>query len=169
MEHILRYLLRYLSKIPPGPVVGVIALVARVLMSGSPTASHRIPELEGLQVNPAIAAAAKDGFETKVVWERSGGVAGTVVRQTPEELTIRDKLSTITLHVTRGAAQVKVPDVRGVDVDEARRRLDRGNVTPGAVSYRDDDKVRSDDVITTVPPPGRLVDVGTKVDIIAAA
>jgi serine/threonine-protein kinase len=64
---------------------------------------------------------------------------------------------------------VKVPDVRGVPVDEARRQLDRGNVRPGAVTYREHDEIQRDRVITTVPPPGRLVDVNTTVDIIAAS
>lgn len=161
--------MRALTKIPPGPVVGVVAILALFMMSSSPDAAHRIPELEGLQVNPAIAKAADEGFFTKVVFSRRGGVAGTVVRQSPAELTIHDKKSTITLLVTEGAPQVKVPDVRGVEVVEARRRLDRGNVTPGAVTYRKDDEVRSNLVITTVPEPNTLVDVGTKVDIIAAA
>jgi eukaryotic-like serine/threonine-protein kinase len=161
--------LRYLTKIPPGPVVGVIVIVALWMMSGATGAAAQIPELEGLQVNPAIAQAAEDGFFTKVVFARSGGVAGTVVRQSPDELTIHDKGTTITLRVTKGAPQVKVPDVRGVEVEEARRRLDRGNVTVGSVTYRNDDEVQANKVITTVPAPNTLVDVNTKVDIIASA
>jgi beta-lactam-binding protein with PASTA domain len=161
-------ILRFLTKIPAGPVVGVVAVAALFLMSGAPTASHRVPELEGMQVNPAISRAAKEGYFTKVVFERAGGIAGTVIRQSPDELTIRDKGTTIVLHVTEGAAQVKVPDVRGVEVDEARRRLDRGNVTPGAVTYREDAKAKANRVITTDPRPGELVDVGTTVDIVAA-
>lgn len=163
------WILRYLTKIPAGPVVGVIAVVSLVLMSGDPAAAHRVPSLEGLQVNPAIAKAAQEGFFTEVVFERRGGIAGTVVRQSPDELTIHPKRTTIVLHVTQGAAQVRVPDVRDVQVDEARRRLDRGNVTPGTVTYREDAAVRSDHVITTRPPPNHLVDVGTTVEIIAAS
>ena len=61
----------YLTKIPPGPVVGVVAIVALWFMSSAPDAAHRIPELEGMQVNPAIAEAAREGFFTKVVFERA--------------------------------------------------------------------------------------------------
>lgn len=162
-------ILRSLAKIPPGPAIGIVAVAALWLMSGAPDAAHRVPELEGLQVNPAIAKAAEAGFHTKVVFERRGGIAGTVFGQSPDELTVSEKGTTIVLRVTKGAPQVKVPDVRGVDVDEARRRLDRSHVTPGAVTYRRDEKLRRDVVITTVPGAGTLVDVGTKVDIVAAA
>ncbi len=165
MERILRALL----KVPPGPVIGVIAIAALVMMSDATNASRRVPELEGLQVNPAIEKAAEEGFAAKHVFVEDGGIAGSVVRQSPEEMTIRDKGTTITLYVTRGAPQVKVPDVRGVDVNEARRRLDRGNVSPGTVTYRRDPKVATDMVITTVPAPNTLVDAGTKVEIIAGA
>lgn len=161
--------LRYLTKIPPGAVVAVIAVAALWQMSNSPTAARRVPELEGLPVNSAIAKAAKAGYFTKVVFERSGGIAGTVVRQSPDELTVHEKRSTIVLRVTRGVPQVKVPDVRGIDVEEARRRLDRSHLVPGAVTYKKDQRRAPDQVIATSPGPGKLVDVGTTVDILAAA
>ena len=104
-----------------------------------------------------------------MVFRRGGGIAGTVVRQDPPAGVLVNKRSRITLVVTKGAAQVRVPDVRGIQVDEARRRLDRGNVVPGDVTYKKDKTRVSNRVITTVPAPGKLVDAYTKVEIIAAA
>ena len=153
---------------PPGAVVAAVAIAGLVFMSSAPDASARIPSFRGMQVNPAIAKAAKAGYFAKVRFVRGGGIPGTVIGQSPAFLEIRDKGSEITLNVTKGKAQVRVPDVRGVHVDEARRRLDRGNVRPGAVIYRDDAKTQRDRVITTVPAPGKLVDVNTTVDLIAA-
>lgn len=138
-------------------------------MSGLPDASNRVPVVTGMQVNPAIAKASYAGYFTDVVFRRGGGIAGTVVRQDPPAGVLVNKQSRITLVVTRGAAQVRVPDVRGIQVDEARRRLDRGNVVPGDVTYKKDAKRVSNHVITTVPAPGKLVDAYTKVEIIAAA
>ncbi len=158
-----------LARVPPGPIVGAIAVAGLWLMSSAPTAESRVPDVEGLEVNAAIARAAKAGYFTKVSWQRAGGIAGTVVDQSPEGRLMRDRGSRIVLVVTRGAAQVRVPDVRGVDVEEARRRLDRGHLVPGAVTYRNEKSYRSNRVITTVPRPGKLVDVGETVDLVAAA
>lgn len=168
MDRILRPLGRALAKVPPGPVIGVVAIVAIWLMSASPTASTRVPDLEGLQVNPAISQAAAAGFFAEVVFRDGGGVPGTVIRQTPAEHTIHDKRTAIVLEVTEGAAQITVPDVRGMRVEEARRELDRYNLEPGTVVYRDGGEVGSNRVITTTPRPGASVDVGANVDIVAA-
>lgn len=148
--------------------MAVIAVAGIWLMSGTPTASARIPSLAGMQINPAIAKAAKAGYFTKVEFRRGGGIAGTVVGQDPVPGVVRDKHSTIVLRVTRGAAQVRVPDVRHLPVDEARRRIDRGNLKPGTVTFRNEPKLEPDRVISTVPKAGTLVDVNTRVDIVAA-
>src|SRR5688500_7478957 len=116
MERILRLLARF----PPGPLVAVVALIGLWQMSSAPTAADRVPDIEGLEVNAAIARTANAGYFTKVSWQRAGGVAGTVVDQRPEPNEVRDRGSRVILYVTRGAAQVKVPNVRGVEVDEAR-------------------------------------------------
>jgi serine/threonine-protein kinase len=162
-------LLHHLARIPVGPVVAVIAVVGIWLMSSAPDASHRVPDLVGLEVNGAIARGTTEGYFVVHRFEKGPGVAGTVVDQEPDAGILVDKRSKIRIVVTRGVAQVKVPDVRGIQVDEARRRLDRGNVRPGDVTYRKHERVTSNRVITTVPAPGKLVDAYAKVDIIAAA
>jgi eukaryotic-like serine/threonine-protein kinase len=161
--------LKLLARTPVGPVVAVVTVAGLWLLSGTPAAAHRVPDLEGLQVNPAIARAAEEGYFTKVVFRRVGGIAGTVINQSPEARVVRNKGTRILLEVTKGAAQVKVPDVRGVVVEEARRQLDRGHVTPGAVTYTEHAGTASNHVIKTDPPAGKLVDVETTVDIVAAA
>lgn len=137
-------------------------------MSGTPAAAVRVPQLEGMDVNTAIAHAAEDGFFTKVVFRKGGGVAGTVTRQRPEAEMIRNKRSTIVLEATRGVAQIRVPDVRLTPVDDARRRISDAHLRPGAVRYQKGGQVRSNSVIETVPSHGTLVDVDSTVDIVAA-
>lgn len=161
--------LHLLARIPAGPIVGAIAILGLLMMQGTPSAAQRVPELEGMEVNDAVAAAASDGFFTKVVFTKGGGVAGTVIRQSPQALAIGPKRSTIVLEVTKGVAQLRVPDVRRLPVDEARRRISDGHLTPGAVTYRDDPDIESNHVITSDPEPNRLVDIGTTIDIIASA
>jgi eukaryotic-like serine/threonine-protein kinase len=169
VEALLRRIVHVLANAPAGPLVAAVAVAGIWLMSGVPDASNRVPMVTGIQVNTAIAKASDAGYFADVVFRRGGGIAGTVIGQEPPAGALMNKQSRMTLVVTRGTAQVRVPDVRGIQVDEARRRLDRGNVIPGDVVYRRDAKRVSNHVITTVPAPGKLVDAYTKVEIIAAA
>jgi beta-lactam-binding protein with PASTA domain len=161
--------LHLLARIPAGPIVAVISVLGLLMMQGTPVAAQRVPELEGLDVNRAVAIAAKDGFFTKVVFKPGGGVAGTVTRQSPEAEVISTKRATIVLRVTKGVAQLRVPDVRRLPVDEARRRISDGHLTAGAVTYTDDPDIESNHVITSDPKPNALVDIGTTVDLVAAS
>lgn len=158
-----------LARTPVGPIVAAIAIFGLLLMQGTPSAAQRVPDLEGLDVNRAVADAAHHGFFTKVVFKPGGGVAGTVTRQSPAADMISTKRSTIVLHVTKGVAQLRVPDVRRLPVDEARRRIADGHLAPGAVTYTDDAEIEANHVITSDPEPNTLVDIGTTVDIIASA
>jgi beta-lactam-binding protein with PASTA domain len=137
------------------------------MMQGAPSAAQRVPELEGLDVNRAVATAAHDGFFTKVEFKPGGGVAGTVISQSPDAPVISTKRSTIVLEVTKGVAQLRVPDVRRLPVDEARRRITDGHLAPGAVTYTEHEDIEPNHVITSDPEPNALVDIGTTVDIVA--
>ncbi len=161
--------LHLLARIPAGPIVAIIAVLGLLMMQGTPSAAQRVPALEGLDVNRAVADAAKDGFFTKVVFKPGGGVAGTVTRQNPEAEIISTKRATIVLHVTKGVAQLRVPDVRRLPVDEARRRISDSHLTAGAVIYTDDAAIEPNHVITSEPRPNELVDIGTTIDLIAAS
>jgi beta-lactam-binding protein with PASTA domain len=161
--------LRLLAKIPPGPIVAIVAVLGLLMMQGAPSASQRVPELEGLEVNRAVAIAARNGFFTKVVFKPGGGVAGTVIRQSPDAPVISTKRAEIVLEVTKGVAQLRVPDVRRLPVDEARRRIADGHLAPGAVIYEDHPDIEPNHVVTSDPEPNALVDIGTTVDIVAVA
>jgi serine/threonine-protein kinase len=159
--------LHLLARIPAGPIVAIVAVLGLLMMQGTPSAAQRVPELEGLDVNRAVAIAAHDGFFTKVVFRPGGGVAGTVITQSPDAPLISTKRSTIVLEVTKGVAQLRVPDVRRLPVDEARRRISDGHLAPGAVTYKEDPDIEPNHVITSDPKPNTLVDIGTTVDIVA--
>jgi eukaryotic-like serine/threonine-protein kinase len=161
--------LKLLAKFPPGLLVAAAAVAGLWVWSGSPTAAHRIPELEGLDVNEAAALAAHEGFETAVEFQEGGGRAGTVVGQDPAPHQVRNKGATVTLLVTQGAHQVQVPDVTSMPADEARAELLNNHLRTGDVVYRDDPTREANRVITTEPPPGTTVDVDTEVTIIVAS
>jgi beta-lactam-binding protein with PASTA domain len=161
--------LAYLRKIPVGAVIAVLSIAGLWAMSDAPTAPARVPNLVGHPAPSAQKIASADGFGTRVVFVSRGGVAGTVVGQGPEPRAIADRGTQIELAVTKGAQQIKVPDLRNMPADDARYVLRRGRLQPGDVTYERRPGKEPDRVITTRPAPGAVVDVGSTIDLIVAS
>jgi serine/threonine-protein kinase len=159
---------RWLRRVPAGPVVAVVSIVAVWFMSTRPTALAPVPDLEGASVIVAQTEAAAAGYTTRVTLKSGPGRAGTVLAQQPAPRTLLARGAAIVLFVTRGARQVGVPDVRGLPVAEARRVLREAGLTLGDVTYRPAPGREANRVITTDPPPGATVDAGTAVAVFAA-
>jgi serine/threonine-protein kinase len=83
--------------------------------------------------------------------------AGTVVRPT----------RTVTLVVSKGEAPVKVPDVRGEHIDDARAELEAAGLTVEVKSKASGD-VEADHVISQDPEPGTGVGEGHTVTLIVS-
>lgn len=162
-------ILWYLKCVPVGGVIAVVSIFLLWFLSGSPAASAFVPKIEGRSIQDANATAAKHSFALRFIVRPGGGRAGTVVRQDPQPGTPLAKNIPITAVVTKGVAQVRLPDIKGKAVDDVRHALQAAHVTPGVVTYKRDAKVAPDRVITTKPPPGTYVDVGSSVEIIASA
>lgn len=138
-------------------------------MSTSAGALAKVPDLAGLPLQDAQAVAAASGYPTRVVLRPGPEVAGTVLSQEPAAGEFLAQGAAVELHVTRGARQIGVPDVRGMPVDEARRLLAEAELTPGDVTYVPAPDKEPNRVISTAPGPGDLVDAGTAVSLEAAA
>lgn len=158
----------WLGRVPAGPVVAVVAVLALWAMGTVPSAVGRVPHLVGLKADIATALAAEDGFRAETVFRNVGGVPGTVVGQHPSAGEFRARGSAVTVEVSRGARQVKVPDVKGMPVDEARRVLEEQRLRIGEAIYRVFPDREPGRVVETDPPAGRQVDEGTTVDLTAA-
>ncbi|MGP4113102.1 Stk1 family PASTA domain-containing Ser/Thr kinase [Streptomyces sp. 4N509B] len=80
-----------------------------------------VPGVVGLPEGTAAQRLRDAGFEVEVAPERvhSQEEAGTVARQTPAGGTTAGAGDTVTLTVSRGPEMIVVPDVRGLDEDEA--------------------------------------------------
>jgi eukaryotic-like serine/threonine-protein kinase len=161
--------LAYLRKVPVGAAIAVIAVAGLWSMSRSATAPARVPDLVGRRVELANAIAKRDGYTTRVVLVPRGGVVGTVLSQDPVARSITARGTTIVLRVTKGAQQVRVPDLRDMPADDARFVLRRGHLKPGDVTYQRQPGKEPDRVITTQPGPGSVVDVGTTIDLVVAS
>jgi len=162
-------ILYYLRRVPVGGVLAFLAVGSLWFLSASPNATAFVPAITGLPIQQANAVAAKDSFALRILVRAGGGRAGTVVRQEPKPGIALSKDEPITVVVTKGVTQVRLPIVRGKAVEDVRGALQAAGVKPGIVAFRRDATVAPDHVITTKPGPGSYVDVGATIEIIASS
>lgn len=162
-------ILFYLRRVPIGGVVAFLGVGLLWFLSAAPGATAFVPKVTGVPVQQANDIAAKHSFALRIVVRAGGGRAGTVVRQDPEPGKTLSKDEPITVVVTKGVPQVRLPVVKGKAVEDVRGALQAAGVKPGTVTFRRDTSVEPDHVITTNPPPGSFVDVGATIEIIASS
>lgn len=90
---------------------------------------------------------------------------GKVITTNPNEGTALRNGDTVTLVVSSGPEPVKIPEVNGKTLEEAKKALEDAGLTTG-VSYENSDTVEVEKVIGTAPKEGSEVADGTKVTII---
>jgi serine/threonine-protein kinase len=121
-----------------------------------------VPNVTGQRQDRATKALEELGFKVDVQQVFSDTVdVGVVVEQTPSSGTA-DKGSTVTLKVSKGPDIVEVPDVRGMNHEEAKRVLERAGFQVKEVVYLPGGP---GDVLTTDPKPGKKVKRGTTVTV----
>ena len=126
-----------------------------------------VPNVVGDDVDDARSELERAGLEVDVTREENADVEpGTVLRQDPVAGTEVDKGSTATLVVAEEPEQVSVPNVVGLDEDEATQRLESAGLE---VDVTDEPAERpSEDGVVIDQSPGadREVDRGTRVSIV---
>ena len=100
--------------------------------------------------------------------ERTDLEPGIILSQDPPEGTPLAEGATITVTVSRGAANVPVPDLRGKPENEALQLIVGGTLTVGARSTTFDPSVPKGSVVSQSPGPGINVAPGTPVDYVVS-
>jgi beta-lactam-binding protein with PASTA domain/serine/threonine protein kinase len=95
---------------------------------------------------------------------KRGRVIGTDPR-TGARIRVNDSVS---LTVSRGPAQVELPDLKGYRLDKARTRLENEGLEPGMVTREFDDQVLKGFVIRTQPEAGTTLRAGTAVALVVS-
>ncbi|MGW5353225.1 Stk1 family PASTA domain-containing Ser/Thr kinase [Streptomyces sp. NPDC004031] len=104
------------------------------------------------------------GLDTQVRKDYSLTVPrGSVISTDPEPGKRIRSNGTVTLTVSEGPRQVKVPDVSGRTLADAQRQLKDAGLVPGTVAKSFNDSVPQGSVIVTDPPAGREMAPGTPV------
>ena len=126
----------------------------------------QVPALEGLEQGEAESTLEKEGLSSSVIYATSDTVKeGVVIRQNPKGGTEVDRGFTVTITVSKGVGQVKVPSLSGVSRENAEKLLNDVGLKLGSVSSDYSGSVGVGDVIEQDIPSGSLVEKGTEVSI----
>ena len=152
----------------PAPLTHVermdLDLVLRVSLG---TARAEVPELEGSSRDEATAALRRAGFAASVRTEESWEIpAGRVILSDVGGGDEATRPGPIGIVVSSGPPRASVPDVRGVDVDDAVARLDGSFDT--SVSEEGSETAPAGSVLRQSPGPGTRAVLGSTVTLTVA-
>lgn len=152
---------------------GYIALVIGVLIAlallgvgawalmGGGTKNVAVPDVVGDRLPKAQSALSDAGFETQVDTQTSDEKKNTVLTQDPLGSTEAPEGSTVTLVVSAGPEQVKVPNVVGLSQQTAIDQVQQAQLLVDTTPVASDQAAGT--VISTDPNGGTLVDAGSVV------
>jgi len=138
------------ASIPSGVVIATNPVAGTAWPEDKPvqvivSAGPPLPNFVGAQVSQAQAAGAAGGFSiNQVTQPNAAQPAGTIVRQSPPPGTAITPNEVVTVYVSQGPPEVNVPDVQGLNVNQAEQELTsagfsvtENQLTPGhkVISY----------------------------------
>ena len=128
-----------------------------------------VPKVEGLSLTKARDRLERDGFEkVKVERERSNAEVDTVLRQDPDAGETAAASDTITLIVSRGPGNVRVPSVRNTSRQLAIRELQKQGLEVTADTEASG-SVRKGFATRTSPSEGTSVERGSRVRLFVSS
>jgi beta-lactam-binding protein with PASTA domain/predicted Ser/Thr protein kinase len=129
----------------------------------------RVPNVIGLSEDDATRQLENRGFEVDVEERPSQKPEDEVFRQDPDRGEEADEGSTVTIFVSTGPEAFEVPDVRGDELGDARRTLNRADLEIGAITRQPSDEVEPNVVIDQFPRPPAEVEQGDAVDLVVSS
>ncbi|WP_073497327.1 Stk1 family PASTA domain-containing Ser/Thr kinase [Actinacidiphila paucisporea] len=126
----------------------------------------RVPGVLALPQTQAQHKLSSAGLDTRVEQDFSLTVPrGSVISTDPEPGRRIRSNGTVTLRVSKGPQEIRVPDVKGHTLADARRQLKAAGLTPGTVRKSFDDSVPQGQVVGTDPASGAERSPGTPVTL----
>ncbi len=153
-------------------LVVLIALIAFLLVQvfrddGKDVKTVAVRSVVGQQVVPATQTLEGQGFKVKIVRESNTRPKGEVFAQDPQEGELKPKGTTVTLSVSSGGIQVRIPKVAGLTSEAAIKRLEDLQFQVNTIAEQSD-TVPVNIVIRTSPPAGKRVDPNSVVTIVVS-
>ena len=129
-----------------------------------------VPSVAGMSRDEAESALERAGFEVRVQREYSGDVErGLAIGTQPEQGSVIERGTEVTLQVSRGPEPVEVPDLVGESEDDARDLIEDAGLSVGEVTEQETTDEEAGTVLEQGPAAGEAVDRGTSVDLVVAA
>lgn len=142
------------------PLLLAAAIGAFLLLRGP--AQVPVPDVVGDTLGEAQPALEEAGFEVEVEEREDEATVNDVLAQDPEAGSEIDEGSTVTLVVSEGPGEVRVPDVVGLSQEQATRRLNRRELDVETEEAPSVD-VPEGSVISTSPPAGTRASIDSTV------
>lgn len=143
----------------------LIGLLAWLVADNLFTETAPVPEVVGMTEDEARATLDEAGFGVTVERRPNRNDVGQVFRQDPEAGEEADEGSDVTIFVSQGPREVEVPDLIGLELDEARELLRDEGLRPGDVTRVPDDEIEEGRVVGQSIAEGVGVDAGTRVHL----
>jgi serine/threonine-protein kinase len=149
---------------PPGVALPRGSVVHLTTSDGPAPVS--VPDVAGFEVPQARQVIEVAGLRIgEVDTVPNAADAGVIVATRPPSGTTRSSGSKVGLLVSKGPADIRVPDVVGLDQEEARRRLETAGLKVGKITTRSA-RGRAGLVLQQRPGPGVLSPKETRIDLV---
>ena len=125
-----------------------------------------MPQVEGMMSAPAVESLQKLGLLVRIDQVASQLSSGTVVSQWPAsgEKVARGRL--VALKVSRGGEKKALPDVRGLEFNEARAKLAEAGFQVGDVLRVADSQKPTGAIVAQSPSAPAMVPLDTRIDLL---
>jgi eukaryotic-like serine/threonine-protein kinase len=127
-----------------------------------------VPNLKEKTVDEARDILEDVGLQADVVRENNRAPVNQVFDQDPNAGETVDEGDTVTLFVSDGRRQVTVPDLTGLNRDDAENVLREEGLRLGDVTREPNDEFEENQVIRQSPSAGADVDAGSRVDLVVS-
>ncbi|GGS90310.1 Stk1 family PASTA domain-containing Ser/Thr kinase [Streptomyces griseoviridis] len=134
-----------------------------VVSTGAPKVD--VPDVSGLSYSDAEAKLKELGFEVEQKTEESTETPDTVLSQTPDAGTSKEKGSTVTLTVAKETSQVTVPDVTGLSPADAKSRLEAQGLVLGTQTTEESTAQEEGEIFEQSLAPGSDANRGSTVNV----
>ena len=126
---------------------------------------HRVPELTGESIEDAIEDGRSAGYEVVAAGGQYSDRVdrGDVIYQIPPPGSYLAAGDTLFVLASLGEQQTRVPELLGLDLEEARAILRQLDVDVAAIQRAPSELVAQNLVVSSDPPPGTLVEEDTRV------
>ncbi|MDO5672745.1 MAG: Stk1 family PASTA domain-containing Ser/Thr kinase [Actinomycetaceae bacterium] len=135
------------------------------------TESTTVPEMKGMDTTDARKALTDAGLVPVITEPVNSDVIedGLFVSSDPAPGTTADKGAKIKITFSSGPGEAIVPNLKGMDLDQARTALDNAKLTLGSVRTEDSGAQPKDKIISSDPAVDSPVKAGSKVDVVIAS